>query len=112
MSIAPRQRGAWIETARNGSSDSYLRASPLGNEGRGLKPSRTAKSLAVMPASPLGNEGRGLKPVGIPITEASQLASPLGNEGRGLKLFLSCVKHLPIVRIAPRQRGAWIETAR
>ena len=37
MSVAPRQRGAWIETFGARPVNSRLAASPLGNGGRGLK---------------------------------------------------------------------------
>ena len=38
QSIASRQRGAWIETGSTTGQGAYAVASPLGNEGRGLKP--------------------------------------------------------------------------
>ena len=59
--IASRQRGAWIETACHLRGHRPDLASPLGNEGRGLKRERHAWLAFGLFASPLGNEGRGLK---------------------------------------------------
>ena len=59
--IAPRQRGAWIETSRRRLGCAFWRASPLGNEGRGLKLFVEVGLKNAVRASPLGNEGRGLK---------------------------------------------------
>jgi len=75
--IAPRQRGAWIETSR-------LEVPPMG-----------------MVASPLGNGGRGLKPHQRPVHANRPRASPLGNGGRGLKRSIArpvrprCSRHRP-----------------
>ena len=40
-----------------------------------------------------------------------RVASPPGNGGRGLKHGYKSAKRITTSRIAPRQRGAWIETA-
>ena len=60
-------------------------------------------------ASPLGNGGRGLKRDSAPDADRDALASPLGNGGRGLKRICAQPSRR-LHRIAPRQRGAWIET--
>ena len=61
-------------------------------------------------ASPLGNEGCGLKlqqGCGIP---EGRTASPLGNEGCGLKQAPDDGPAINHERFTPRQRGVWIET--
>ena len=57
-------------------------ASPLGNEGRGLKPDLTIvndKTLA--DASPLGNEGRGLKHDACAVTARTGWHRPSATRG-------------------------------
>ena len=61
-------------------------------------------------ASPPGNGGRGLKLSHEPDAVDLTRASPPGNGGRGLKLFAGQGSSQADERIAPRQRGAWIET--
>jgi len=61
-------------------------------------------------ASPLGNGGRGLKHLIDKPVKTGQHASPLGNGGRGLKRFEAHLLAARYSRIAPWQRGAWIET--
>ena len=85
-------------------------ASPLDNEGRGLKLREVGRGNRVAGASPLDNEGRGLKPFGHDDRRHRQAASPLDNEGRGLKLASMDGLTMLGDSFAPRQRGAWIET--
>ena len=85
--IAPRQRGAWIETLRSSrSTNSTRRASLPGNGERGLKPfSRSALTGDVSSIAP---RQRG-----------AWIETRCCNAGWNYRN-----------RIAPRQRGAWIET--
>ena len=61
-------------------------------------------------ASPPGNGGRGLKLRDLGPRQPEPGAAPPGNGGRGLKLSLDAQAHLAALGIAPRQRGAWVET--
>ncbi len=85
--IAPRQRGAWIETE---------------------VPERISLNRL---ASPPGNGGRGLKRGG----SFEMTADPAGIAPRQRGAWIETLKRLRGLRgdscIAPRQRGAWIETA-
>ena len=86
--IAPRQRGAWIETADLVGCTSH---------GHRIAPRQRGAWIETMCRQS---------------DQLEYLASPLGNEGRGLKQSVVSVKYLDDSGIAPRQRGAWIETHR
>ena len=84
--IAPRQRGAWIETSQYEISPDFLPASPLGNGGRGLKRQIATSRGGLLRIAP---------------------------RQRGAWIETARLYHakVPQASIAPRQRGAWIETA-
>ena len=85
--IAPRQRGAWIETW----TVSAVTGGPI--------------------ASPLGNGGRGLKPLTITIVGLGSTGIAPRQRGAWIETARPGHQLYRWRRIAPRQRGAWIETA-
>ncbi len=85
--ITPRQRGVWIETSTTSRTGTSTSASPLGNEGCGLK-HRDSQSPNALVAS--------ITPRQRGVWIETPLRIRLGDAGSG--------------RITPRQRGVWIET--
>ena len=109
-SIASRQREAWIETIEVGQADPLPSASPPGNGRRGLKPGALSPLSRACAASPPGNGRRGLKLNQRHDKCLCRRASPPGNGRRGLKPHAVDFSPYPTIRIASRQREAWIET--
>ncbi len=85
-------------------------ASLPGNGERGLKLPTPARYRPNWHASLPGNGERGLKHLPRHPAHRSDLASLPGNGERGLKLAYLAHGRGIEARIAPRQRGAWIET--
>src|SRR5574337_288766 len=110
-SIAPRQRGARIETADVRRLLAHVPASLPGNGERGLKRRQSGVVRHGPDASLPGNGERGLKREGrLDVDDIFLRASLPGNGERGLKLLLGRLVGLDQAGIAPRQRGARIET--
>jgi hypothetical protein len=59
--FARHQRRAWIETMMKLRLSASASASPVTNDGRGLKLHEVLRHLCVFKASPVTNDGRGLK---------------------------------------------------
>ncbi len=111
FSIAPRQRGAWIETRLASLESSRAFSIAPRQRGAWIETCWIESAAGGFKASPPGNGGRGLKlRVSLDVLRQSSGASPPGNGGRGLKQW-SRIPHDGLDHgIAPRQRGAWIET--
>ena len=109
--IASRQRGAWIETADQQARESRLASIASRQRGAWIETSVTYLSPRPSPASPLGNEGRGLKHT-VTVDTGALLAC-IASRQRGAWIetcFVpSKIGDTP-TGIASRQRGAWIET--
>ena len=76
-----------------------------------MKRIKRADCVKRISASLPGNGGRGLKLRYEVSLKARELASLPGNGGRGLKQECDLRQDVCCDCIAPRQRGAWIETS-
>ena len=86
-------------------------ASPPGNGGRGLKQAIRAGSREVAGASPPGNGGRGLKLIAAILVPTSPTRIAPRQRGAWIETGWGRLNRRAVKGIAPRQRGAWIETA-